>query len=339
MTIARWRLLGYASIAIGLGVTACGSNGSGGGGASGAGGSAGAAGSAGSGGVDGGPGSGGSAAAGAGGDAGPDASGAGGQGGSGGTTADTLPDNRKRLLQTYLAYLQQDPSQTQTNGLSGGNVSSVCQLWNKLDPSSQATFLTLTARMQGSILGVDGSSVLSHVVKLYRVVGGSGATATDPGSCGGGENNRMIMSMDAELRAAELAANQHQGAKQANGKYDIADVTASSFWRDSHDAAGPHSPFDESDETEGGAPRGQTQYFSDPTSSVANAPLGRQDLQTLVDPYALEIDQDYNCIHDSNPLCSYTFYGPGCLPETNALGTDIFTQSYGSFDPGYSPCP
>ncbi len=256
-----------------------------------------------------------------------------------GVPADTLEANRDRLLQSYLDFLKQNASTPQTNGLSGSNVSSVCELWQKLDPSSQATFLTLTARMQGSIVGIDGSSMLSHVVKLYRVVGGSGATASAPGSCGGGENNRMIMSMDAELHDAQLAANQHKGAKQANGKFDIADITAASFWRDSHDAAGPHTPFDLSDETEGGAPRGQTQYFTDPSSSAANAPLGRQDLETLVDPYALEIDQDYDCFHNSNPSCPYTLYGPLCAPKASALGTTIYTQTYGSFDPGYSPCP
>lgn len=349
MTVAPRRWLGRACIALGLGLglSACGSNGSNG---SSAGGASGAGGSAGTGGVDGGAGSGGSASggtagaagtagSGATGDAGPDAAGAAGQGGGGGAPADTLDENRDRLLATYLEYLKQNPSQTQSNGLSGSNVSSVCELWQKLDPSSQATFLTLTARMQGSALGVDGSSMLSHVTRLYRAVGGDGAAANDPGSCGGGENNRMIMSMDAELHDAQLAANQHQGAKQANGKYDIADIPASSFWRDSHDVAGPHSPFDKSDETRSGAPRGQTQYFADPSSSAANAPLGRKDLSTLVDPYALEMDQDYNCIHDSNPLCSYTFYGAGCLPDTTRTGADIYTQNYGSYGPGYSPCP
>ena len=132
-------------------------------------------------------------------------------------------------------------------------------------------FLTLTARMQGSVLGTDGSSMLSHIVTVYRVVGGQGATPSDPGSCGGGEFNRMIMSMDAELHASQLAANQHQGARQQNNQYDIADVVPSSYWRDSHDLGGPHAPFDLSDETNGGAPRGQTQYFQDPTSSAREA--------------------------------------------------------------------
>jgi hypothetical protein len=260
---------------------------------------------------------------------------------AGTTCADTLSGNRDCLLRTYFDFLKTSVTQPQTNGLSGGNVASVCEVWSKLDPSSQAVFLTLTARMQGSVLGVDGSSMLSHVKKLYRVTGGQGATAGAPGSCGGGEYNRMIMSMDATLHAAQLAANQHRGALQGNHKYDISDVVPSSFWRDSHDLGGPHSPFDLSDETNQGAPRGQTQYFQDPGSSRAKSPLGRVDLMQLVDPYALEMDQDYDCVHNSNPLCKYTTYGPLCALKPEALGTDVYKQSYGDFGAGWKPvgCP
>ena len=253
---------------------------------------------------------------------------------------DTLDANRNRLLQTYYEYLKANAQTPQTNGLSS-TVTSALDVWQKLDPSSQGVFLTLTARMQGSILGKDGTSMLSHVTKLYRCVGGQGATSSDPGSCGGGEYNRMIMSMDAELHDAQLAANQHQGALQSNSEYDIGDVVSTSYWRDSHDVGGPHAPFDLSDETNGGAPRGQTQYFQDPTGAAAKSPLNRQDLTTLVDPYALEMDQDYDCAHNSNPLCEYTFYGAACIPETTEVGTQIYTDTYGSYGASYVPvsCP
>jgi hypothetical protein len=252
---------------------------------------------------------------------------------------DTLDSNRDRLLATYLAYLKANPTQTQSTGLSGATTSDVCDLWGKLVPSPQAVFLTLTARLQGSVLAADGHSMLWHVVKLYRIAGGENATSTDPGSCGGGEFNRMIMSMDMQLHESQLAANNAQGAKNAMGKYDIADIPTHSnnFWRDSHDLGGPHGPFDLSDETDPGAPRGQTQYFKDPTSTLANTALGRQDLMTLVDPLALEMDQDYDCSHNSNPSCSYTFYGPACVPETSMLATDIWTMGYGDFEPNWHP--
>lgn len=272
-------------------------------------------------------------------------SGAGGSGGAGGASpvwVDSLESNRDRLLGAYFDFLKTSVTQPQTNGLSGTDVASVCDVWSKLDPSSRAVFLTITARLQASRLGADGSSMLWHVTKLYRVVGGQGATQSDPGSCGGGEFNRMMMSMDASLRTAMAAANAHQGALQGNGKYDLADAPPQgTFWRDSHDIGGAHAPFDASDETDQGAPRGQTQYFADPTSSLAQAPLGRQDLETLIDPEALEMDQDYNCPHDSNPLCTYTTYGPLCFPGAATLGADLFAAAYGNFDPGYQPasCP
>jgi hypothetical protein len=239
-------------------------------------------------------------------------------------TPDTLDGNRDRLLGTYLAWLQTQPGVVQSNGLDGGQLHSVCDLWSHLDPSSQNVFRTITHRLWGSVLSIDHTRMLEHVTKLYRVIGGQNATATDPGSCGGGEYNRLFFHVDPQLHDAQLA-------------HAIADITASSSWRASQDIGGPHSPFDISDETSGGAPRGQTQYFADPTSTAANAPLGRMDLATLVDPYALEMDQDYDCTHNSNPGCSYIFYGPACAPASSQLGTQIYTQDYGDFEPAYKP--
>jgi hypothetical protein len=239
--------------------------------------------------------------------------------------------NRDRLIASYLAYLKANPTVTQSNGLSGGSLSTVCDLWSRLQPAAQATFLTITARLDGSKLK-DGSTMLDHITKLYRVVGGDGATTTDPGSCGGGEFNRMIMAMDMTLHTAMSAAFANQGATG-----DIADIPAAGFWRDSHDLGGSHAPFDQSDETNDGAPRGQTQYFKDPASTLANSPLGRMDLTTLVDPLAIEMDQDYDCAHNSNPICSYTFYGAACLPQSSMLGVDIYTSKYGSIDPTWKP--
>jgi hypothetical protein len=253
-----------------------------------------------------------------------------------GATTDTLADNRNRLLRSYFAFLQSDPTVTQTNGLMGGSLTSVCDLWSKLDASSRAVFLTLTHRMQGGTLRSDGTSMLLHVVKLYRVAGGQNAQTAPPGSCGGGEYNRMIMSMDPALQAALVAANANKGAGP-----DISDIATHTddFWRDSHDLAGPHAPFDLSDETDPGAPRGQVQFFASPTSAKATSPLGRQDLSTLVDPYALEMDQDYDCVHNSNPSCTYVLYGPSCGPLPSLPGTQIYAMDYGDFDQAWMPDP
>jgi hypothetical protein len=177
--------------------------------------------------------------------------------------------------------------------------------------------------------------MLDHVTKLYRAVGGQGATATDPGSCGGAEYNRLIMQMDTDLHAVLAAANADQG--MSGGQIQIHDLTTASFWRDSHDLGGPHAPFDLSDETDAGAPRGQVQYFADVTSAAATAPLGRQDLETLVEPLGLEMDEDFDCVHNSNPSCDYTSYGPACALEPNLAGVAIWQMNYGDYQPGYKP--
>jgi hypothetical protein len=242
---------------------------------------------------------------------------------------DTLDGQRDRLLATYYAYLQAHASTQMTNGLVGGNLHSVCEVWSALQPSAKDVFLTLTHRLWGSKLA-DGTPALDLVTKVYRIAPGTDATATDPGSCGG-EGNRMIMSMDPRLHDAMLAANMRQGG----APYDLADITT--FWRNSHDLGGPHAPFDLSDETDGGAPRGQVQYFMNPASTAANTALGRPDIVDVVDPYALEMDQDYDCTHNSNPDCSYVFYGPACAPASNEPGTAIYRGNYGDFEATWQP--
>jgi len=239
---------------------------------------------------------------------------------------------RDRLIASYLAFLRETPDDTQSNGLRGADLADVCALWDALDPSSQATFATLTARLEGSRLA-DGSSALDHVVRLYRLAGGEGATTTDPGSCGGGEHNRVLVSIDGALHASLVAAHDRAGA----APFDLADVQAGTSWRDTHDLAGPHAPFDLGVETNEGAPRGQAQLFRDPTSALAMQPLGRLDLETLVDPYALELDQDYDCVHSSNPLCTYVFYGPLCAPAASQRGVDVYGDTYGAVDLAWRP--
>ncbi|MBL0212723.1 MAG: hypothetical protein IPQ07_02450 [Myxococcales bacterium] len=268
-----------------------------------------------------------------------------GCGGSGASTVDTPSQGdapadqavslttRDRLLGTYLDWLKAHPGPT-TNGLDGATLTGVCGLWSKLVPSAQAVFLTLTARLEGSRLVRDDSTMLDHVTKLYWLTGGGGATMTDPGMCGG-SGNRMILQVDATLHGDLHTVNSSQGGPAA--ARTIGDVITTSFWRDSHDLGGAHAPFDESDETEAGAPRGQVQYFADPASAAATSALGRPDLMTLVDPYLLEIDQDYDCTHNSNPLCSYTLYGPLCAPKPSLPGVEIFAATYGAVDLTWKP--
>jgi hypothetical protein len=250
---------------------------------------------------------------------------------------DTLDANRTRLLGTYLAFLDQNPTAVQSNGLSGAAVADVCELWSKLDRSAKSVFLTLTHRLQLGRLR-DGSSMLWHVRQAYRVVGGQLAQLVPPGGCGHREYNRLILSIDPTLHAALVAAYDEKGG--AAPARHLAEATAS-FWRETHDDGGPHLPFDLSDETEQGWPRGQVHFFRDPASPLANAPLNRTDLQTLVDPYALEIDQDYDCQHFSNPECLYSTYVDGCFPQLLKKGADLYVASLGDFGPSWRPsgCP
>jgi len=241
--------------------------------------------------------------------------------------------DRDRLLQTYLAHLQANPG-AMSNGLNGASLTSVCQLWTGLTPSAQSVFLTITARLERSILDVDASTMLSRTTKLYRIAGGNNSTTTDPGMCGG-SGNRLVLAIDATLHGTMKTVNSTQGV--VGGDHVIADASATSFWRDSHDSAGPHAPFTQSDETEGGAPRGQVHYFIEPTSAPATSPLGIIDLMTTVEPFALEIDQDYDCFHASNPLCNYTLYGPACAPRADKRGVEIFVDSYGAVDLTWRP--
>jgi hypothetical protein len=253
-----------------------------------------------------------------------------------GHTGGPPPTDRDRLLRGYLAHLQTDPGRTMSNGLRGRDLPDVCALWDGLAPSAQDTFLTLTARLEGSTLA-DGTTMLSHVTTAWRVVGGDGATSADPGSCGGGEFNRMIVSIDPALHDALLASHRNGGGPGDAGVPDLRDIPTNGVWKDSGDLAGPHAPFTHSNDTEDGAPRGQVHYFVDPASPAATSPLGRLDVEDLVDAFALEMDHDYDCAHNSNPGCEYVFYGALCLPETRRLGTEIYTSGYGSYDPGWTP--
>ena len=177
--------------------------------------------------------------------------------------------------------------------------------------------------------------MLSHITAVHRLAGGDGATATDHGSCGGDNANRMFMTMDATLHAQLVAAN--QDARNSGGKTVLEDIPSNGYWRQTHDFAGAHAPFDMSDETNDGAPRGQVQFFSDPTSAKAKAPLGRTGVEDVVDPYALEMDQDYDCPHHSNPLCSYVAYQALCFPGDETEGLKLFTKKYGDDAPGFLP--
>jgi hypothetical protein len=133
-----------------------------------------------------------------------------------------------------------------------------------------------------------------------RLVLGGGSSGT---TCGGSENNRLFLGVDEALHGWMV-----------DTWNELAPITddGGSTWLHTRDAAGPHDPFDGSIETDTGLrctlffedgdsapPTAQAHFFLD-----AAVPVSRGSAIMLpADPLLIEIDQDFNCIHDSNPTC------------------------------------
>jgi WSC domain-containing protein len=229
--------------------------------------------------------------------------------------ADSLDSNLNRLFETWRAR----------------NMPSVepCTAWRAgLDQSQRMVFLTITHRLTHSRLSPvavppnsfiaplkdayqpDGRTPLDNIGAVYAIAGGHGPVAGpgDRGSCGGSDNNRLFMSMSYPLWLAFCLANvTHEG-----NPGPLLDPANNRAWRDSSDLGGPHDPFEASDETSYGSPRGQVHFWparlnAEGTYQVppepASTPIYRRGVEGITDPYMVEMDQDYNFIHDSNPLC------------------------------------
>jgi hypothetical protein len=174
-----------------------------------------------------------------------------------------------------------------------------CETWASLAASRRAVFLTITHRLFTSRTP-DGLPMLAHVEALHLVLGGGSSGTT----CGGAENNRLFVSTDAYLHA-----------RMVDTWNDVAVITdgIGSTWIHTRDRAGPHDPFDASIETDLGLrctllietsgsrpPTAQAHFFLDGSATSIERGAG---ISLPADPHMLEIDQDYNCVHDSNPTC------------------------------------
>lgn len=173
-----------------------------------------------------------------------------------------------------------------------------CETWASMDESRRAVFLTITHRLFTSHTP-DGLPMLAHVERVYLVLGGG----SDGTSCGGAENNRLFVSTDAYLHDRMV--------ETWNDTHSITD-DGGSTWIHTRDVAGPHDPFDASIETDTGLrctlifedgdsepPTAQAHFFvADPVPVMRGSGI---DLPG--DPHMLEIDQDFDCVHDSNPTC------------------------------------
>jgi hypothetical protein len=212
-------------------------------------------------------------------------------------STDALSDHRDRLIATLGAP---------------------CATWASFDESQRAVFLTITHRFFLSQTP-DGRSMLDHVERLHLVLGGGSSGET----CGGSENNRLFLGIDPYLHG--LLVDTWNGAR-------VIGDGGGSTWLHTRDSAGPHDPFDASDETDVGLsctflfedddsrpPTAQAHFFL-PGSEVA---IERGDISLPADPRMLEIDHDYNCLHDSNPTCRDFI--------------DRYTSNYGDFACAWVP--
>jgi len=215
----------------------------------------------------------------------------------GGTIEDTLAAHRERLFAGYAGTADR------------------CAAWAAMDQSQRAVFDTLTHRLYLSRTP-DGASMLSHIDRLVLIRGGG----SDGRACGSAENNRLFLSMDAYLWGLMVDA--------WNGT-DAIDDGAGGAWSRTGDLAGPHDPFDASDETTMGLrclllieqsgsrpPTAQAHFFLE--GSATRVERGA-DISLEADPHMLEIDHDFDCLHRSNPLC------PGTDFE------DRYRTNYGDF--------
>ncbi len=165
-------------------------------------------------------------------------------------------------------------------------------------------------------------TLLDHATALYSVNG------PDPGGgCGGGEFNRAFFGFD-------------EIGKGAIRNWTIAGGT----WSSSDDCAGPHGPFNASETIgwgSGAAPpwcgltqdygpqRHHWQYDSEMVSTD-----GRRGLCGISDPSLVEVDVDYNWLHDSNPMCSY-----GGAPGYRVVEEHMGSGEYEWTPSGCAPTP
>jgi hypothetical protein len=132
---------------------------------------------------------------------------------------------------------------------------------------------------------------LDHVFKYWAVNGSDTSCCSGTDCCnGGGEWHRTFFSADDKLIG--YFRDIHSGLPE---------------WADSNDFGGPHAPFTQSDETQQGSPRGQTHFWAKDSEATV---LMRNGVVGVMDPHVVEIDNDYNILHDSNPEGTYSFtYG------------------------------
>lgn len=216
--------------------------------------------------------------------------------------AASLDDDRDRVLETYA-------------GVKG--VADRCAAWSALNGTQKGIFLTHTDMLGnrscmengGANCAATADQAFAHVFKLWAINGSDPScsctiTSTGYKCCnGGGEFHRIYFSADDLL--IQYLRNVSAGLPE---------------WGPSKDLAGPHDPFTQSDETATGSPRGQVHFWAKVEESKS---LTRNGVNGVTDSYIVELDNDYNIVHDSNPEGCYGVFGIGC-----SYGRAMFKKSW-----------
>jgi len=172
-----------------------------------------------------------------------------------------------------------------------GQSADLCQAWAVQSCSFKGSFLTLTHRLQVSLFS-DYTTPLDHVNGCYAILG----DGLDSNHCGG-DDNRIFVSMDNALHNAMIVANNNSNS------FVTFDQNGNNYWKKSSDPGGPHDPFDASNETSYGHPRGQMHFWK--SSAGFSTPVYSTGVNGVVDENIMEIDQDYDWNHPSSTECSY----------------------------------
>jgi hypothetical protein len=115
---------------------------------------------------------------------------------------------------------------------------------------------------------------------------------------------------DASESCSGLGNNRLYGRFSALGEEAVRDLGSRGIgmygpmnWRASRDWGGPHAPFTGSRESDRGGPRAQIHYFNFDADA---RPINRREVERVTNGRAFEFDLDYNWLHDSNPVCTYS---------------------------------
>lgn len=237
-----------------------------------------------------------------------------GQGGAGGSMI--VPDPGPSTF--VIAGIDQNRNRTLDTLAQRRGVPSRCALWPMMTIVEKGVFLTHTdmlghrscmenasvppAQMGNSACSptscncsdsqpcscpIGSAMALDHVFSIWAVNGSDLSCCTGVNCCnGGGEWHRTYFSADDRLIA--YLRDLHAGLPE---------------WAASNDFKGPHGPFTQSSETVPGSPRGQSHFWkADGEAST----LQRNGVVGVLDPHIVELDNDYNFIHDSSPEGFYS---------------------------------